>query len=271
MNWIFNTQTLNQNFNDSKTQVISFEQKRKFSGEKGENIILLEYKSGNWVFTKQYKIITIDQKKFDEEYNNIVVTIELIQEFGEKKLLEDYVYSLVRVTDFKNPSKHFKRKYSRLTDVEFEAIADDKIYTNRTILGTILNALHIDHQKSFIEYLAQEEPALLTNKPDVDKALDHLYEYVEANIIEPIKYLKSIGELFSDLFGIEALNELGFAEDVEKMDKIKMVKPQLDLIEKHLKFLPFQDPERGITTDRVFEKRAFRNLFKNSRLPLNLK
>lgn len=272
MNWIFNTWALNQNFTDPNKQKISFEQKGKFSGEIGENIILLEYKNKNWVFTKQYEITDIVQNKLDDDYTYIVITIDFISEFKENKLLEDYVYSLVRVRDFKNPINHFKRKYSRLTDVEFEAIVDDKIYTNRTILGTMLNALHIDHKKSFIEYLAQEEPALLANKPDVDKALNHLYEYIEANIIEPINYLRRSGELFSSIFEYGELNKLGFAENVEKINDVNMVKPQLDLIEEHLKFLPsFQEPERETTFNMLYTNRAFENLFKNSRLPITLR
>jgi hypothetical protein len=252
--------------------MISFEQKGKFSGEIGEDIILLEYKKENWVFTKQYKIIDINQKKFDDDYTNIEITTEFIREFEDKKFLDDYVFSLVRVTDFKNPYRHFYRKYSRLTDVEFEAIVDDKIYTNRTILGIILKALHIDHQKSFIEYLAQEEPALLANKPDVDKSLNYLYKYIEANIIEPINYLKSSGELFSNIIGYEELNELGFAEDAEKLDKLKMVKPQLDLIKEYLQYFSLMDRLKDDTTkSATVNNKAFRNLFKYSRLPLNLK
>lgn len=272
MSWIFNTSTLGQKFGDEINQKISFEQKRKFSGEIGENIVLLEFKNGNWVFTKQYEIIDVDQNKVGDEYNLIVLSLQLTTDFKEDKLLDDYVYSLSRVTDFKNPSRHFNRKYSLLTDVEFEAIVDDKIYTNRTILGTILNALHPDHQKSFIEYLAQEEPALLANKPEVDKALNHLYNYVEVNIIEPIKYLRNSGELFSSIFGDEALNKLGFAQDLEKMNNIKMVKPQLDIIEKYQEFLPiFQGPERDTTFNTYYSNMAFGNLFKNSRLPITLK
>jgi hypothetical protein len=271
MIWIFNASTLNQNFNNSNNQIISFEQKGKFAGAIGENIVLLENKNENWIFTKQYEIIDINQKKLNDDYTHLEISIEFIREFEEKKLLEDYVYSLARVTDFKKPYKHFKRKYSRLTDVEFEAIVDNKIYINRTILGTILNALHIDHQKSFIEYLAQEEPALLTNRPDVDKALNHLYEYVETNIIEPINYLKSSGELFINIFGNDELDGLGFSEDLEKMNNIKMVKPQLELIEKYQKFLPlFKKPERDTTYNTLYENKAFINLFKNARLPITL-
>jgi hypothetical protein len=273
MNWIFNANGLSQKLDNDQTQKISFKQKRKFSGEVGQNIIILEEKNRNWVFTKSFEIIGIEQDKIDEEYNKITIALELKTIFKEDKLVEDYSYSLLRVSDFKDPSRHYnKRVYNRIEEVEFDAIANDKIYTNRTILGTILNALHPDHQKSFVEFLASEEPTLLTNKTDVDKALNYLYKYVEANIIEPIKYLKESGELFSSIFGQEELNKLGFAEDAERMKNVKMVKPQMDLIEQYLEFLPlFYKPERETTFYTIHDNNKFRKLFRNSRLPLNLK
>jgi hypothetical protein len=272
MNWIFNANSLGQKFDDQKAQKISFTQKRKFSGEVGESVIILEQKKNNWVFTEYFEILAIEQDKLVDDYNKITIALELKKAFKEDKLIEDYSYSLLRVTDFKKPYNHFNRIYSRIEDVEFEAIVNDEIYTNRTILGTILNALHPDHQKSFVEFLASEEPTLLTNKTDVDKALNYLYKYVKANIIEPIKYLKESGELFSSIFGQEELNELGFAEDAERMKNVKMVKPQMDLIEQYLEFLPlFHKPERETTFYTIYDNNKFRNLFRNSRLPLNLK
>jgi len=272
MNWIFNINSFHQKLGVENTQKISFTQKRKFSGKVGENIIILEEKNRNWVFTKSYEIKGVEQDKIDEDYNKITISLELETIFKEDKLVEDYSYSLLRVTNFKYPHNHYNRRYSRLEDVEFDAIVNDKIYTNRTILGTILNALHPDHQKSFVEFLASEEPTLLTNKTDVNKALNYLYKYVEANIIEPIKYLKSSGELFSSIFGQEELINLGFAEDAENMKNIKLVKPQMELIEQYQQYLPlFNKPEWDIKITDIFDNNKFRTLFRNSRLPLNLK
>lgn len=272
MNWIFNVNGLRHKLDNEENQKISFTQKRKFSGKVGEFIILLEEKNRNWVFTRYYEIVSIDQEKLEEEYIKTTIALKLKTIFKEEKLVEDYSYSLLRVSDFKNPSKHYnKRVYNRIEDVEFEAIVNDKIYTNRTILGTILNALHPDHQKSFVKFLASEEPTLLTNKTDVDKALNYLYKYVEANIIEPIKYLKSSGELFSSIFGQEELINLCFAEDVERMKNIKMVKPQMELIEQYLQYLPiFNKPEWDIRINNILDNK-FRTLFRNSRLPLNIR
>lgn len=272
MNWIFNANALMQKLVNEQTQKISFQQKRKFSGEIGEKVIILEEKNRNWVFTKSFEIIGIKQDKVFEDFNKVTIDLKLKIIFKEDKLVEDYSYSLLRISDFKNPSKHYnKRVYSRIEDLEFEAIVNDKIYINRTILGTILNALHHDHQKSFIEFLASEEPNLLSNKTDVDKALNYLFKYVHANIIEPINYLKSAGELFSNIFGHEELINLGIAEDTERLKNLKMVKPQIDLIEKYQQYLSLNyKTERETVISDVLENNKFRTLFRNSRLPLNL-
>jgi hypothetical protein len=47
MTWIFNANNLGQKFDDQKTQKISFTQKRKFSVEVGEYVIILEQKKNN--------------------------------------------------------------------------------------------------------------------------------------------------------------------------------------------------------------------------------
>ncbi len=52
---------------------------------------------------------------------------------------------------------------------------------------------------------------------------------------------------------------------------IKMVEPQLKVIEKYLiDFTSFSNPEKEISFKESTQNRKFSNLFKNSRLPINL-
>ncbi|OXA84954.1 hypothetical protein [Flavobacterium hercynium] len=272
MNWILNSNNLGRKLDDQKNQKIIFTQKRKFSGEVGEYIIILEKNNYKWVFTKYFEITDIEQDLIDDNYNKVTISLELKTSFKQHKLIEDYSYSLLRVNNFKAPQRHFNRIYSRIEDVEFDAIIKDKIYTNRTILGTILNALHPDHQKSFLQFLAIEEPTLLINKTDVDKALNYLYDYVRESIIEPIIYLKNSSELFNSVFENNALEKLGFTNDIEKSTEIKMLKPQIKLIEEYLEFLPLLNKSnRDTKINTIFENQKFIALFRNSRLPINLK
>lgn len=272
MNWIFNAYSLNQKLGDDKTQKISFTQKRKFSGKIGENIILLEEKSRNWVFTKCYEITGIEQDKLEDDYNKITIALELKTIFKEEKLVEDYSYSLLRVTDFKNPSRHYNnRVYNRIEDVEYEAIVNDKIYINRTILGTIFNSMHSDHQKGFIQYLTENDPKLIIIKPNVNKALEYLYQYLEQNIIEPINYLKGIGELYELNFGDNELSELEFAEDNENSNDSNKVKLQLDIIREYQDFITtISNIPLNIQLSNINDDFKFISLFRNSRLPLTL-
>lgn len=273
MNWIFNVNGLRQKLDNEEIQKISFTQKRKFSGEVGENIIILEEKNSNWVFTRYYEIMGLEQDKFEDGYTKITIALKFKNFFKEEKLVEDYSYSLLRVSDFKNPSKHYnKRVYNRIEDVEFDAIVNDKIYTNRTILGTIFNSLHSDHQKSFIQYLTENDPILLIKKPNVNKALEYLYQYLEQNIIEPIIYLKEIGEIFENNFGSEEFAELEFAEEKEHNDNSNKIKLQLEIIEEYQNFITtISNIPLDISLSNLNDNNKFMRLFKNSRLPLTLK
>lgn len=270
MNWIFNTNRISYKADNQKIKKISFTQKRKFSGKIGEDIILLEYKNKNWAFTKHYEIINIEQDKINEDYNKITITLELKNIFKEDKLIEDYSYSLLRVTNFVNPEKHYNRRYNRIENVEFEAIVYDKIYINRTILGVIFNSLHRDHQKAFIQYITKNDPKLIIKKPNINEALEYLYQYLEQNVIEPINYLKEIEKLYELNFGDQELTKLEFAEDNESYVSNK-IKLQLEIIRENEDFITnISNIPLDIRLNDINNDSRFINLFKNSRLPLTL-
>lgn len=265
MNWIFNINSIGGIKNDQK---ITFTQKRKFSGEIGENIIILDYKKNTWVFTKYYEISGIDQEKLDESTNRITIGLKLKNIFEDPKLVEDYSYSLLRVTNFKNPQNHFNRRYSRIEDVEFEAIVNDRIYTKRTILGTIFNSMHKDHQKSFILYLAEKDSNILIEKPNVNKALDYLYEYLEQSVIDPIYYIKEIAEIYENIFDADELKEVAFVDSIENIKTRNRIKLQTDIIEEYQEFI---SSTTRISLNNINDNYKFINLFNRSPLPFKLK
>ncbi len=199
MNWIFKTGDYFQMDSDNKKAIVAIEQKRNFTGKEGEDVLILEKNKSEWEFIARYQIASILVKNPEAEFKEISITLSLVQKFKEEKLLEDYVYSLRRITNYSNPIKHFSRKYSRLHDAEFEAIVEDKIYLKRTILGTVLNAMHKDHQKSFINFVASEAPAILTGKTDMDTALMLLLQYLEFAVVKPAKYLRESADLLKSI------------------------------------------------------------------------
>jgi len=167
MNWVFKTGDHFELNSTANKAVVTIVQKSNFRGKEGDDVLILEKRKSEWEFIAHYKILEITLPKENQsEKKEFVITLELVKEFQGDKLLEDYIYSIRRVTNYASPIRHFNRKYSRLKDAEYEAIVEDNIYEKRTIVGTVLNAMHRDHQEAFILYVAEESPEQLTGKVD---------------------------------------------------------------------------------------------------------
>lgn len=287
MNWIFKTGDYLKVDSQKQEATAILEQKIIFSGKPGEDVLLIDKIKGEWEFISIYSIKEIDIQNPDLAYKKILVSLNLVKQFDKGKKLEDYIYSLSRITNYDNPMKHFTRKYSRLYETEFDAIVEDKIFVNRSILGTVLNALHRDHQEAYIAYIASEAPELLTNSIDIDKALNLLNTYLNFAIIEQSEYLKESASMIKFIISDDEFSEIGFSTDIKDNEltesglfadfKVKdsknfqMLKPQVDIIEKYLTQF------KGLLEQATIPKQLFRDdykfnqLFRKSRLPITLK
>ncbi len=273
MKWIFKTGEHFQSDSDGQKAIVTLVQKRNFTGEMGEDVLLLK-KNTDWEFTDRYQIAGIEVKNQEGEYKEISITLVLVETFTEEKLLEDYMYSLRRVTNYATPIKHFSRKYNRLYDAEFEAIVEDKIYLKRTILGTVLNAMHPDHQKGYISYASMEAPEILTGKTDMDKALTLLLQYLDFAVVKPVHYLIEIAEHLKTIITEQELEQVGFADDIEKLTpkNTQAIKPQVDVIDKYGgEMLGFTNQKPGLQLLVLEDNQKFKTLFKNTPLPIALK
>ncbi len=274
MNWIFKTGDYFQIDSDGQKALVTIEQKRNFTGEVGEYVLVLAKTKTDWEFTAHYRIANIEVKNPDTEYKQITITLALIQKIKEEKLLDDYVYSLRRITNYAYPIKHFSRKYSRLYDAEYEAIVEDKIYLKRTILGTVLNAMHSEHQKAFISYVAIEAPELLAGKTDIDKSLSLLLQYLDFAVVTPARYLRDSAELMKSLISEKEISEIGFTEDAEniKPRNTQMISQQVDAINEYLgDMFGFSNQKIGLQLLELEDNRKFKTLFRNAPLPITLK
>lgn len=274
MNWIFKADDYFKIDSNGQKAIVRIEQKRNFTGEVGEEVLVLAKTKTDWEFTAHYRIANIEVKNPDTEYKEITITLALIQEFKEEKLLDDYVYSLRRITNYAYPIKHFSRKYSRLYDAEYEAIVENKIYLKRTILGTVLNAMHSEHQKAFISYIAIEAPELLAGKSDMDKSLTLLLQYLDFTVGTPARYLRDSAELMKSFISENEISEIGFAEDAEdiKPTNTQMISQQVDAINDYLgDMFGFNNQKLGLQLLELEDNRKFKTLFRNAPLPIALK
>jgi len=275
MNWIFKARDYFQLQSDEQKAIVTIEieQRRNFTGKAGENVLILEKKNSGWEFTTLYHIALVEVKNQEAEFKMIMITLTFIRPFFGDKLLEDYIYSLRRITNYASPIKHFNRKYNRLYDAEFEAIVEDKIYLKRTILGTVLNAMHPEHQRAFFGYAAAEAPELLTSKTDMDKSLKLLLEYLDFAVVKPALYLKESAELMKSFISQKEISVIGFSEDVENITprNTQMIVPQVDAINKYLEnMFGYNNKRLQSQLLQLEDNRKFKTLFKNTPLPITL-
>ncbi|MCB0695034.1 MAG: hypothetical protein KDC19_12395, partial [Saprospiraceae bacterium] len=127
-------------------------QRRRFAGGKGDQAVILT-SLDKLSFVAIGVVNNVEEGKLDEMgYRSIKVSMRLQWNHNELNLLDDFAYSLTRVRDFNRPERSFTRIYGRLEGVEVKAIKSGEIFIRRTVFGHLVNALHIDHRQSFIEW-----------------------------------------------------------------------------------------------------------------------
>lgn len=272
MNWIFKNNLLGSVGNTAEDFSVRFYQKQNFSAKPGERVLILGMKKGEWQFIAEYSIAKIEINP-DEEYKEITVFLKLEKKFDDK-LLTDYIYSLRTITHFDYPMRHFTRKYRRLNDAEYDAIVNDKIYVKRTIVGTVLNAMHVEHQKAFIEFVAENEPGLLVGNADMDEIYNLLVKYMDFAIVKPSQYLRESANILQSVLTSEEYDGIGFGSDIERLgvNNTQRIKSQVLIIEENLSSLE-QFVNQGMDNEiSGFEDKSnLERYFRNSPLPISLK
>lgn len=269
-NWIFKIPKFTSFDSSSQKETIRLEQKRNFRGEVGDRALVLQFVSGDWQFVSNYEIQEIDLKDPEAEYKVFNIRLVLISKL-EDKLLDDYIFSLRRVTNFKYPINHFKNRYNRISIPEFEGILYDNIYQKRTIVGTVLNAMHRNHQESFLIYLAERDPAQLLGNADVDEVFTFLLEYLNFSIIKQAVYLSESVEILRKL-GVDTKDiGLTFNQDLITGRKAQMIEPQYEIIKQYVNQMPGYNNLRleGQFLE-IDDDPKFRRLFRNTPFPITL-
>lgn len=270
MYWLFNNDYFN--INGKEKEIFSWQQRRNFRGEQDDQIIVYKFDSKNELFIFLYKIVNIEINPLQKEENvlndlRINVTAELLKDFNEEKEIEDYIYSFPRIIYFSNyRSKHFNRRYYRLTEVEFDAIVDNDIFEARSIIGTVLNSMHIEHREAFVRELIEEIPGVLQNKYRHDQVLGVLKNYLEYAVITPAKQLT---EAFNAIEGVIEENTrqaMGFADE-EGIAGIDTISRQVNLINESI-----EEIESSLVLNDNFYQvnRRFEKIFTNRPLPIDL-
>ncbi len=270
MYWLLNSENLG--FKGNEKETINWKQRRNFKGDKGDNVIFFSFNQGQRFFTHVYiidsaKSTPAGKDDKDREIKNIEVSLTLENEYNDKRI-EDYLYSIPRIKYFdKYLYRHFNRKYYRLSKTEFNAIDKDEIFQSRTILGSALNSLHVEHRKAFAIHMVEHYPEVLQNNYDYDDILKLFYDYLEFAIIAPAKQFREAYFAISELIDPELIPAVAFVEE-ENKNNVDIIQLQAGIIAENIGF--FQMALSVAQEDQLsYKESAFQNLFRYRPLPID--
>lgn len=267
MKWLFN----NYKFyitGDFKETIV-WKQKRNFNGNKGDLIVFFEFNFLSQNFTYLYRIASVNKKRLDEIIDDqlmyeISAELELEQSFGNEKEIVDYIYSFPRIIYFdKYLYRHFNRRYYRLSNEEFNAITEDEIFEARSIIGTALNSLHIDHRKAFIQHAVNVYPEIIQNNYNHFALLELFYEYFQFSIIGPSKQLIETYENLRNISNMDQPNFIGFGDN----DEVENIYRQVQVINEYLGAF---ENIISVNESQSRVERRFENIFRWRGLPIDL-
>lgn len=290
--WIFRFDNKLNELVEGNNIKLSWKQKRRFAGRQGDEAIQLY---GDY-FLAQY---LLDEVELKENVDNnktsiwdVTISLKLLHKFEEPKNRQDYLYSFPRIKSFgENVYKHFRNKYYRMTDVEYEAVINDDIFVSRTLLGTAINSLHQDHKFAFISYLVAIYPEAINGTVDFDIVAQELINYLQTSIITQAKCLQQAVGILKEFVPEEVFTEIAFHDNSKRRNSSNINRQSIVLdqylpIISQLENLLYQAaPSRhrnsekeqqislnnnSLEVNEQFEKR-FERIFKNKYLPIEFK
>lgn len=270
--WIFKIPDWENPTEIQETMKFEFIQKLKFSGLMGDRGVILAENRNDYFFVASLNIVEISSEVInieDVEKTKYTIEYKLDEVFEENKPLGYYLYSIKRVRNWDRPNSHFKRKYTEINQLEYEAITKDKVFLERTILGGVLNELPVEHRLSFLNLLMSEMPNVFFEIKDYTKVFNLLKQYLEFAIINPSKMLYESFSILKEILPDQNFDDVSFGEvnpDYQVSSQSK-IKDQVVMIDSNLSVF-VELLEMGSTSKTQEEKLfiSFNDLFKGMNL-----
>ena len=268
MKWLFLSEKFNT-FSGKETETLTWEQKTKFSGQIGDEVLMLDKEHR---FTYTYKIQEADFKAPTNggSFYGITLQLKQLSRYEEEKELLDYAFSFPRVRNFGTRiNRHFNRRYYRLTEIEFDAVNNDDIFVERSLVGTVINAMHKDHQQEFVKFLVEEYPAIIQGKIGYGNIARKLLEYINFAIITPACQLQEAGVVLKGLLDDNIYSVVSFdgTEDRRPL-RPSFIAAQVKLIIEYVPILQTMTKYMPNPYERIQNK--FSKAFEGKGLPINL-
>jgi hypothetical protein len=233
MNWVFrptSNNSISQSTASDGKVIFSFKTRLNFSGEEGENVVIMGSKEEGSYFEYTSQILSVENKILDDQKLKIfTVTLSQHELIKTPNKLDDLLYSLHKVYNYDRPYIHFNRVYSRLTKDDFEVIANGKLFVARTAFGKLVNALHQKHRIAFVQMLIERNPSIYFTSRKYDEVFDLLKEYIETRILIFTEFLSGAWNNFQKI-NPDSNNQIAFAESSES--RRDLISQQIDSINK---------------------------------------
>lgn len=251
--WFFKLE--NNSLNDKR---LNFATRTKFKGKIGDGIIFLTRQSGEFSFTSYGIINLIKSKKLEDKLYVNEIFLKIYEITEQVNLLENYNYSLKRITNFKRPEVNFKAQLGSLHKAEYEGIIAGEFFYARTAFGKYVNALPQEHQLAFIKYFMEIAPEIYFNPTkNFDRALEILEDYIENRVTTPARLMNEGFKILTKYVLETELDKIGVSKEGKTIDRLI---PQIDIIENHLEEVRIKEEMDEINRD--FRSSELQSLYK---------
>jgi hypothetical protein len=219
------------------------------------------------------KQLRLERKPLLPKKYSRFITLNIQEILEGNNYFDDYVYSLLSVTDFSKPLVHFKQKTRIISATDFDTIVESKVYVARTAFGKLVNSLPKENKFEFSLYVMKRFNTTNFKKINYVDLLDFLMDYIE-------KHVLSMGDLLVETNGMiknqlldTGINyqEVGFIDEesqkfnllnvqAERFSVLFSLENEIELIKRIRENIKMNGE-----TENKFEE-----LFKNHQWPLNL-
>jgi hypothetical protein len=263
---------------ESNTAKFAFSQFRNFGGSIGDLVVVLDLESTNGIFKYDAEISSINLETEDRE-KSYIIGLTKMKAIDPPNILDDFAYTISRIKNFERPISHFEnRNYRRISYAEYLAISNSQFFIGRTAFGKLVNALHLEHRRAFVQMLLDKDFELFRYSKDYNQAMLYLEQYLGANIYPHMTMLQEsygfLKEILSQSEQSDTISQVGFAEEGKNGDLLGV---QVNVINTFLernnvtriRSQVFNISEELTETEKAVEIKL-NTLFRNTPLPINL-
>lgn len=170
---------------------VKIESRRKVSVSDKDKLVLFKRHYDTVTF---YSAGSARNSKIDSVESSFLYTcdIEELEQFENTIDLGVFRYSLEKVYRYKEPARHFRRRYLHLSESDYQTIVRGEIFWPRTAFGLFANKLDNEQLYRFVRELAMKSPDLLLGHNDINTAWDQLKSFIISEFVNAADLLTDI-------------------------------------------------------------------------------